>query len=130
MPHSQLCLCKIGSWGPFPRLLTPKLTTFRRQPFWCESRERKITFEIKLFQILRIPAPSVNRHLNDFLPMNPIPVLLDNDVPGEKHRPHEHTTSRRGKKPWPLLIACQTLSLSTSQQKLQLRSGYVKFSAS
>jgi hypothetical protein len=48
-------------------------------------------------------APSVNIHLTDLGPMNPIPAPLDNGAIEEKPRLHGHTISGRGEKLWPPL---------------------------
>jgi hypothetical protein len=51
MAHIQLRWSRIGHWGPLPRFLLPKQTFFRRQPFSWELGPRKISGEVKFFQL-------------------------------------------------------------------------------
>ena len=76
----------------------------------------------KLFIKLCIP-PLKHGHLKTVGLKNSRPAPLGNDGPAEKRKPHEHTISGRGKKPWPpplrlLLTSSPQTELTDHMQKI------------
>jgi hypothetical protein len=99
MPHPLLYLSKIGRWG-ISTNIEPETHLFSKATLLVGDMIAQNFLILQFFAELGHTVPSVNRHLIDFRPMNLRPAPLDNDEPEEKSRPHEHTPSGHGKKPW------------------------------